>query len=420
MPGGFDKIGVFVAGGPAAGINAVIKGIVQEADNAGVRVMGFLNGAKGLVDGRFVHLTRERVEDVHILGGSIIGTSRYRIDDRGEDLARICGHLQREGIDGLISIGGEGTLQLADRLRQTGLRVVHVPKTIDNDIAGVEQSFGYDTAVHEAARMLTAIKLDAEASGHWFVVEIMGRYAGHLALEAGLAAGCTRVLIPEEGSIDVGELAELVRTRAASGLNWGVVLVAESAHFGDGHLTRYGRLGGISDALAERLERACAESSPVAVRTSNLGYFLRCAEPTGFDRSYAAKLGQGATRFILDPERTGHMVTVEGDTFRAVPMEEVAGKVKLVDLDGVRYRALQAAAAYESARADLDAQQRTWEAAPHSIGWLDRNTSMETLSSVAMRLGVGTDDLLKVLEDLSDAATGSAGPALACPTPRNS
>jgi hypothetical protein len=140
-----DKLAVFVAGGPAAGINGVIKGVVQEADNLGLRVLGYVDGARGLVEGHCVYLSRQMVEDIHTQGGSVLGTSRYRMDDAGMD--RAVANLRREGVDGLISIGGEGTLKLANALRQRGFPIVHVPKTIDNDIAGVAQSFGFDTAV---------------------------------------------------------------------------------------------------------------------------------------------------------------------------------------------------------------------------------------------------------------------------------
>jgi len=404
----FDKIGVFVSGGPAAGINAVIKGIVQEADNHGMQVLGYLNGAWGLVHGRFVQLTRQMVEDIHILGGSLIGISRHRVDEE-RDLPAICANLRREGVDGLISIGGEGTLQLADRLRRGGIRVVHVPKTIDNDIAGIPRSFGFDTAVHEAARMLTAIKLDAHSSGSWFVVEIMGRYTGHLALEAGLAGGCTRVLIPEEGPIDLEALLSLIQTRARCGHSWGVLLVAESAHFGAGHLQRYGRLGGVSEELASRLSQLCEERKIEArIRTSNLGYFLRCAEPTGFDRAYAAQLGLGAARFIRDPDRAGQMVTVCDDHLEGISMESVAGKQKAVDLTGARYQALTAFAAYESTQTDLADLARVQQTAPRSLNWLDRHADMETVEQMAMRLGVATQDLLEVLEDIVQVQEGEA------------
>jgi ATP-dependent phosphofructokinase / diphosphate-dependent phosphofructokinase len=403
----FDKIGVFVAGGPAAGINSVIKAIVQEADNRGMHVVGFLDGALGLVEGRLVHLTRRMVEDIHILGGSVIGTSRYQMQEG--DLERIVANLRREGIDGLISIGGEGTLQLADRLRCAGIRIVHVPKTIDNDIAGVDQTFGFDTAVHEASRMLTAIKLDAESSGLWFVVEIMGRYTGHLALEAGLAAGCTRVMIPEEGTIHIEEMVGLIETRQRCRQSWGVILVAESAHFGDGHITHCGRLGGVAEELAARLEAAVrGRGIQCRIRTSNLGYFLRCAEPTGFDRSYAAKLGLGAVQFILDPAYSGQMVTVVNDHLKGVRMEEVAGVTKQVDLSGIRYQALSTMAAYESARADLLDQERAWQAAPAALSWLDVNTNVEVVANIAMRLGISTETLLEVLQDLVRVETGQA------------
>jgi 6-phosphofructokinase len=403
----FGKIGVFVAGGPAAGINGVIKAIVQEADNAGIDVVGFLDGAAGLVYGRFVHLTREMVEDIHILGGSVLRTSRHKIDRSGADVERIVANFRREGIDGVISIGGEGTLQLADELRRAHVPIVHVPKTIDNDIAGIAQTFGFDTAVYEAGRLLGAIKLDAEASGNWFVVEIMGRYTGHLALEAGIAAGCTRVLIPEEGPIDTEDLAELIETRSRSGRNWGVILAAESAHFGEGYITRGGRLGGVAEELTARLERAVRKRSvPARIRTSNLGYFLRCAVPTGYDRSYAAQLGWGAARFIMDHNHCGQMVTIDDDHLRGIPMEQVAGVVKAVDLKGVRYQVLKAMAAYESTETALLEQRQAWSAARPTLEWLRQHSDLETLTEVAMRLGIPCERLLEALGDTVRVSSG--------------
>ncbi|MFN3651296.1 MAG: 6-phosphofructokinase [Armatimonadota bacterium] len=405
------KIGVFVAGGPAAGINGVLKGIVQEAENSGLRVLGFLNGAHGLVHGRFEHLTRARVENIQILGGSILGTSRHQLQPEAGDLTRILAHLERQGVEGLVSIGGEGTLQLADTLRRIGVRIVHVPKTIDNDIAGVSQSFGFDTAVYEATRMLTAIKLDAEASGSWFVVEIMGRFTGHLALEAGLAAGCTRVLVPEEGPIQFPDLLGFMKTRLHAGQNWGVILVAESAHFGDGHVMREERLGGIAEQLAVRLQEAVREENlPFKIRTSDLGYFLRCAEPTGYDRAYAAKLGVGAARYIQDPCRAGHMVVVEDDCLQSVPIERVAGVLKRANLLGARYQSLLAVAAYESAQMEARGRRQVWQAAAETLSWLGQHADLELVQEVAMRLGLPPETLLEVLQEAVSSRTASPRP----------
>ncbi len=404
-----DRLGVFVAGGPAPGINAVIKGVVTEADNAGIRVYGYLDGALGLVEGRFVHLTRGAVEDISIVGGSCIGTSRHQVDLPGGDLERIQANLASQGVGALISIGGEGTLQLADLLRRSGLQVVHVPKTIDNDIAGVTQTFGFDTAVNEAVRMLTAIKLDAETSGIWFVVEIMGRYTGHLALEAGLASGCTRVLIPEEGPIDVAGLVDLLATRAACGHDWGVILVSESVELGEGYVEKDGRLGGVGIVLSDRLEAAARERGIAArIRTNSLGHCLRCALPTGFDRSYAAKLGIGAVRLLLDPAGQGQMITIEDDRFVGVPIGSVAGLRKDVDLGGARCIALRSQSAYESARLDLLERQDLEQEATAAAEWLDQHATPAVLDELAMRLGVDTEALV---ESLADAArTGRRSP----------
>lgn len=396
-----DRLGIFVAGGPAAGINGVTKGIVQEADNHHIRVYGFLNGADGLLHGRRVLLTRSLVEDIHLLGGTILGTSRVDPTKVERGLEKILETLRREQIEALISIGGEGTLQLADLLRRHGIRIVHVPKTIDNDIEGIPQTFGFDTAVNEAAHLLAALKLDADSSDLWFVVEVMGRYTGHLALEAGLAAGATRVLIPEEGPIDCQELCDLVASRQAIGAPWGVIVVAESAHFGEGCVTRDGRLGGIGEALTQRLEEALAARHIAAkLRASSLGYLLRCAEPTGFDKSYAAMLGMAAVDLILDPAGDGKMVSIVDDHVLPIAIEQVAGKTKYVDLTGMRYRALKQSESYESGKAGLLARRTRSDLGPQILDWLRDNAVLDTCPNIALRLGVPQDEVRDALEEL--------------------
>ncbi len=396
-----NTLGIFVAGGPAAGINGVTKGIVQEADNHGIRVLGFLNGAAGLVNGQRVILTRRIVEDIHLLGGTILGTSRYNISQTEGGIERVLDNLKREGVEALISIGGEGTLQLADLLRRHGVPIVHVPKTIDNDIEGIQQTFGFDTAVNEASRLLSAVKLDADSSDLWFVIEIMGRYTGHLALEAGLAAGATRVLIPEDGPIDVGALCELVASRRAIGAFWGIIVVAESANFGDGYVTHEGRLGGVGELLAARLEGELATRNiPAKVRSSSLGYFLRCAEPTGFDKSYAAKLGMAAVDLIMDPRYDGHMVSIQDDHLVPIAMEQVAGKMKKVDLTGMRYRALKQSENYESGMVGLLARRTHRDLAPLVLDWLRENAVLDSCDNIALRLGAPLQEVRDTLEEL--------------------
>jgi 6-phosphofructokinase 1 len=348
------KIGVFVAGGPAAGINGVIKGIVQEAHNHGVEVIGFRDGVQGLVSNQTCRLTRNMVEDINMMGGSILGTSRLDPRTVRNGVERLLNHLRGHHIGGLISIGGEGTLQLANLLLQNGIAIVHVPKTIDNDIEGIDQTFGFDTAVNEAAHLLGAIKLDADTSNLWFVIEIMGRYTGHLALEAGIAAGVTRVLIPEEGPIDLNALCEMVAARRAIHAEWGVILAAESAYFDEDPLVTRKPVGGVGEVIAKRLtEELQQRKIPARIRTASLGYFLRCAEPTGFDKSYAAKLGMASVSCLLNEKTVGMMVSIVDDRLVPIPIESVAGKVKRVDLSGVRYMALQECHRYESCRAGL-------------------------------------------------------------------
>ena len=395
------RIATFVAGGPAAGINGVIKGIVQAADNLDIRVDGYLDGAHGLYHRKVVSLTRRMVENIPLLGGSILGTSRFFLES-DDHIERVVANLREECVDGVISIGGEGTLQLSDRLRRHGVRAVHVPKTIDNDIAGVHQTFGFDTAVHEASRALSAIKLDAETCGLWFVVEIMGRYTGHLALEAGIASGCTRVLIPEAGPIQVAELQDLICSRAAVGLDWGVILVAESAHLGEGFITEHGRLGGIARVLAEHLSAPCtAVPEPPKLRHASLGYVLRCAQPTGYDRAYAAKLGLAAVQLMVESGSDGAVVGIQGESLKAIPMAEVAGVLKRVDLDGIHYRAMRAGEEYETARREILAHDKAHAISAERLRWLSQHADTRTMEQIAMRLGVEIETLIEVVGDLA-------------------
>jgi 6-phosphofructokinase 1 len=182
----------------------------------------------------------------------------------------------------------------------------------------------------------------------------MGRYTGHLALESGIAAGVTRVLIPEEGPIDLDALCEMVAARRAIHANWGVILAAESAYFDEDPLVTQKPVGGIGEILAKKLREELEHRKiPARIRTASLGYFLRCAEPTGFDKSYAAKLGMTSVSCLLNEKTVGTMVSIVDDRLVPVPIESVAGKVKRVDLSGVRYLALQECHRYESCRAGL-------------------------------------------------------------------
>jgi len=405
-----ERIGIFVAGGPAAGINSVIKGVVQAADNHGIRVLGYRHGAKGLYEDDFMHLCREQVENIDFLGGSVLGISRYDLREHPGSSAEIARRLRDSGVEGLVSIGGEGTLRLANELRSEGVPIVHVPKTIDNDIRGVPQTFGFDTAVQEATRLLSTLKLDAEAADTWFVVEIMGRSAGHLAMESGIAAGVTNTQIPEDGAIDLDSLIELIRSRKQAKLDWGVILVAEACTFpGENAIRHGGRYGGVGDTLAERIEARCAdEGISLRVRTSHLGYFLRCAAPTGFDREYAARLGLCAVAGLLDSAKHGTMVCVHDDVERFIPIAKTAGEPRRVDTDGARYRAMCLLNRYAAAEQDLRERKTLRGSYPEALAWLGDNLTPETLDLLAARIDDNAPHLIEALLDLRDEHSGDA------------
>jgi 6-phosphofructokinase len=209
------------------------------------------------------------------------------------------------------------------------------------------------------------------------------------------------VLIPEEGPINLDELCRLVDSRREIGANWGVILVAESANFGDGHVMKDGRLGGVGELLAVRLEKElAARQIPAKVRTSSLGYFLRCAEPTGFDKAYAARLGMAAVDLILDPATDGHMVSFQDERLQPIRMEESAGKYKLVDLSSIRYRALKQSESYESGTAGLLARRTQRDLGPLIIEWLRDNAVLDTCPNIAMRLGLPLNEVQETMEEL--------------------
>src|SRR6476619_616449 len=223
------RIGVSLTGGDCPGLNAVIRAVVRKGvDVHGHSIVGFRHGWRGLMDGEVIDLGREEVRGILPRGGTILGSSRtnpYKSDD-GIDCVRTT--LEDENIDALIAIGGEDTLGVAHRLAEDGIRVVGVPKTIDNDLSATEMTFGFDTAVQVATDAIDRLHTTAESHDRVMVVEVMGRHAGWIALHSGLAGGANVILIPER-PFDVGEVCELIRRRHARGRAFSIVVAAEGA-----------------------------------------------------------------------------------------------------------------------------------------------------------------------------------------------
>jgi ATP-dependent phosphofructokinase / diphosphate-dependent phosphofructokinase len=326
-------IGVLTAGGDCPGLNAVIRGVVSRATEVhDADVVGILNGWQGLMDDDTVALDRDSVRGILQRGGTILGTSRADPYVHGTGYAGVERTVRRNGIDVVVVIGGDGTLRSALRLAEEGLPVIGVPKTIDNDINGTDITFGFDTAVEIATEAIDRLTSTAEAHNRVILVEVMGRTKGWIATYAGIAGGADAILIPEF-PYDLDEVADTIRLRHRRGRRYSIVVVAEGVAPPEGttvtqQVDAYGfaRLGGVSYALADRLEQLTGFETRVSV----LGHVQRGGTPTAFDRVLATRLGVAAADMAVEG-RSGVMAAVRSMQIEAIPMEEACAEVRGVD-----------------------------------------------------------------------------------------
>jgi 6-phosphofructokinase 1 len=341
------RIAVNTGGGDAPGLNAVIRSIVLSGLGRGWEILGIRTGYEGLLDtSKIVQLDRNSVRGITHLGGTILGTTnkgspfeypvkqadgRVALVDRSEE---IVDNFNRLKIDCLITIGGDGSMKIAHRLSEMGVPVVGVPKTIDNDLSGTVVTFGFDTAVSVATEAIDRLHSTAEAHERVFVVEVMGRYAGWIALHAGVAATADAVLIPEI-PFDLGPVCDRIMEREARGRRFSIVVVAEGAYPVDGVMVataqeegREVRLGGIGEQVAREIQARTGKET----RTVVLGHLQRGGMPTTFDRLLALRFGAAAVRMAAN--RTfGVMVALDPPTVLAVPLEVATERMKSVPLD---------------------------------------------------------------------------------------
>lgn len=347
------RIAINTGGGDAPGLNAVIRAVFLAAANRGWECYGIRDGFNGILcperypEGGVFRLTRDKVRGIAHLGGTILGTTNkgnplhfpmQMPDGTTKDMDRsdeILEFFAREGLDALVSIGGDGSLTIANALHRKGLRVVGVPKTIDNDLDKTSTTFGFDTAVSFATECLDRLHSTAESHQRVMVVEVMGRYAGWIALHSGISGGAHSILIPEI-PFDVDKVAEKVRWRDSLGRMYSIVVVAEGAQPVDGHreilapaeIGHAERLGGMGEHVAKALQERTGKDARVVV----LGHLLRGGSPTSFDRLAALRFGAAAVR-ALDEGQSGVMVALAFPNVVYVALEEVAGRMKGVPLD---------------------------------------------------------------------------------------
>ncbi|HEX2111195.1 MAG TPA: ATP-dependent 6-phosphofructokinase [Gaiellaceae bacterium] len=333
------RVGVLTGGGDCPGLNAVIRAVARRSLDRGYEVVGVREGWRGLVEARFDALGPREISGILPRGGTILGTSRtnpYRSEDGVERVLRNFGD---GGLDALVAIGGEDTLGVAARLHEEhAVRVVGVPKTIDNDLSATDYTFGFDTAVTIATEAIDRLHTTAESHNRVMVVEVMGRHTGWIAVTSGIAGGADAVLIPEQ-PITVEECCEEIRRRHVRGKDFSIVVVSEGYELtyasGErravaqepspadefGHV----RLGGVGDALAREIE----ERTGYETRVTVLGHVQRGGSPTPRDRVLATRFGLKAADLVHEGD-FGKMAALRGDDVTAVPLRDAVAELKTV------------------------------------------------------------------------------------------
>jgi 6-phosphofructokinase 1 len=347
------RIAVSTGGGDAPGLNAVIRSVVLSALNRGWECFGIREGFNGLLSpdhfekGGVIPLTRDSVRGITHLGGTILGTTnkgnplKFPVKDASGQVIEkdltvdLIQRFRDKGLDALIAIGGDGSLAIANALHQKGLTVVGVPKTIDNDLDQTVVTFGFDTAVHFATECIDRLHSTAESHQRVMVVEVMGRYAGWIALNSGVAATADAILIPEI-PYDIQKVAEKVLDRQKQGRHFSIIVAAEGAKPVGGSLTLISkkeagvneRLGGVGQKVSEDLMALTGKDA----RYVSLGHLLRGGTPTSFDRLLSLRFGAAAVRALTQGE-SGIMVAIDPPDVKYVSLERSISRMKTVPLN---------------------------------------------------------------------------------------
>ncbi|MBI3129528.1 MAG: ATP-dependent 6-phosphofructokinase [Candidatus Tectomicrobia bacterium] len=325
------KLGILTGGGDCPGLNCVIRAVTVVNVNRGTRTIGVRRGWKGFIDGDFCEVTPQMVAGIHSIGGTILGSSRANPARDPGLMARLSQTWHEAGLDGLIAIGGDDTLSVAEAVRQMGLKVISVPKTIDNDIGRTDYSFGFHTAASVIVDAMDRLRTTAEAHDRIIVLEVMGRHSGWLATYAGLAGGADLILVPEK-PFDLDEVVSVLQRRFERGRFFACVVVAEGAKpkgF-DKFVTRskevdefgHVQLGGVGEWLAQEINSRMGKETRAVI----LGHIQRGGSPVPFDRVLATRLGVRAAELAHEGV-WGVMVALRGLDIVTIPLREVKGRV---------------------------------------------------------------------------------------------
>ena len=336
------KIGVLTSGGDCPGLNAVIRAIVRKCEQLGYESMGIYNGWKGLYEENYRKLDLNSVAGIINRGGTILGTSRYNpyLQENGEE--KLLHNTAKELFDAIICIGGEGSMHIANKAYKSGINVIGVPKTIDNDIYGTDYTFGFDTAVGIATEAIDRLHTTAESHHRVMILEVMGRHAGWIALYSGIAGGADVVIIPEYKT-SIEEVVEVIKSRYIRGKLFSIIVIAEGVQFLEDEimtteekdevnkqLDDFGRvrLGGISHFLAKEIQKRTGFETKATI----LGYVQRGGIPSAFDRMLGTRFGVYAVEMVKE-KKFGRMCVLKSNNISDIPLSEVTGKLKTVDLE---------------------------------------------------------------------------------------
>lgn len=342
------RIGILTGGGDCPGLNAVIRGVTKTAiTRYGWEVIGFYDGFQGLIENRFTILNYENVSGILTHGGTILGTSNKAnpfehiivengktvVKDVSDETMALYNDL---GLEALIAVGGDGTMTISGMLAKKGANVVGVPKTIDKDLMETDTTFGFDTARSVATEAIDRLHSTAQSHHRVMLVEVMGRNAGWLALESGIAGGGDIIILPEI-PYDIEEIIRVVRQRSRFGKRFSIIVVAEGARPKGGEQVvkklvedspERKRLGGISQLIANQIENA----TQIECRVAILGHLQRGGTPTALDRILATQFAVKAMELVA-AHQFNQMVALKGDTITSVRIDQVMGRQKLVPLD---------------------------------------------------------------------------------------
>jgi len=329
------KIGILNGGGDCAGLNAVTRAVVRKSDEYGYEVVGIRHGWAGLTDLDTVSLNWNIVSKIINQGGTILHTTRTNPFRTKEGPEQVLINIKQLGLDALVAVGGEDTLSVAAKFSQLGLKVVGVPKTIDNDIVIADMTFGFDTAVNVTVEAIDRIQTTAESHERIMVVEVMGRHAGWIAAYAGIASGANLTLVPEI-PLDLEEICNFLKKRHDAKRMTSIVVVGEGCSLKNyptsdqnkvdefGHV----RLGGIGEILAREIEKRVG----IETRAVVLGHVIRGGSPSAYDRILATRLGVAAVEAIKN-QTYGIMVCLRGNVMSRVPLTDILGKMKNLDAE---------------------------------------------------------------------------------------